>query len=888
MPLGPVIEKAARMLRELRPQLGGGSAPIHLDDVTAALLPSRFRVRPGSSGAELEEERTTDVARTLLGRATPFVGRDPEMATLLGVLAQVEGESVARAVVVTGGPGLGKSRLREELVAKLRARDEPPDVWMAAAEPLGSGAPLGLLARGLRGALGLVEEADRERLLRRIARLVPEEKAPRVATFVGELLGMKGDAADVQLAAARREPALMAEQIQRAFVDLLDAACARGPVVLVLEDAHWADAPTMKLVETALRELAERPLLVAVFARPELEDAFPGLFSELSALRLTLGPLTTRACERLAREVLGSAEPEALKRAVQQAAGHPFFLEELLRALASGVVGTMPESLLAIVQARLETHDEEARRVMRAASVFGVVFWRAGVAAIAGGGREAEVQRRIDELTVREVFVRRAESRLHEQLELAFRHALVRDAAYAMLTDSDRALAHRLAGEWLEAAGETNQALLADHFELGGEKVKAIASWRAAAAYALDADDLAGALRFAERGLALGPAGEELGRLHLVHAEALRFRGDLARACDEGNAALVRLEAGSRDWLRALGVTLVASVTTGKLAEALELTEALATEGGERSDAFFMTAARAVSFLLGAGQREPAERLFALLPADADEPLLSARIHVARAMQAHVLRADTLTLGAEMALAAAAFDRAGDEKSACSARSNAGFARASLGRTEEAEKLLRDALAGAKQRGAANVAAWAAHMLGLVVDVEEAIALEKEALAAAKQQGDKRLLASAGVAHARLLLGIRSHARAEEAARRALEAAGGTPSLRASALAVLADVLVAKGEHEQALRVADEAAVLLAEGAALEDAEPWVRAAHAEALHANGRAEDAARAIGDAKARLDDQVSRLPTDEDRVRFRERVPIHARILHRAASWPIPQR
>src|SRR6185369_6062141 len=112
----------------------------------------------------------------------------------------------------------------------------------------------------------------------------------------------------------------------------------------------------------------------------------------------------------------------------------------------------------------------DARRVLRAASLFGQQFWRGGVAKLLGGeARDSSVRAWLDELVARELVAKAPSARFPGEDEFQFRHAIVREAAYAMLTDSDRKLGHRLAGEWLQYAGETEAMLLAEHFERGGD-----------------------------------------------------------------------------------------------------------------------------------------------------------------------------------------------------------------------------------------------------------------------------------------------------------------------------------------------------------------------------------------------------------------------------------
>src|SRR5262249_4525254 len=147
--------------------------------------------------------------------------------------------------------------------------------------------------------------------------------------------------------------------------------------------------------------------------------------------------------------------------------------------------------------------------------VFGERFTVDGVKALLGGARvagAAEAAERIEILTAREI-VAPVGSPLRG--EHVFPSALVREAAYAMLTDEDRALGHRLAGEWLEQSDHPDHMAVAEHFRRGGEPARAVAGYRRAAEHALSATALGAVLERVERGVASGAAGEDLGALRL-------------------------------------------------------------------------------------------------------------------------------------------------------------------------------------------------------------------------------------------------------------------------------------------------------------------------------------------------------------------------------------
>src|SRR5262249_39047668 len=152
------------------------------------------------------------------------------------------------------------------------------------------------------------------------------------------------------------------------------------------EDLHWGDPPTVRFVEGALRDLRDRPWMVFALARPEVHERFPQLWTERGLQEIRLQELTRRASERLVRQVLGdTVAADTMERIVTQADGHAFYLEELIRAVAEGKGAALPETVLAMVDARLAALDGEARRVLRAASVFGEVCWEGGLAKLLGG-----------------------------------------------------------------------------------------------------------------------------------------------------------------------------------------------------------------------------------------------------------------------------------------------------------------------------------------------------------------------------------------------------------------------------------------------------------------------------------------------------------------------
>ena len=351
-PVGEAVGRAARLLRG---RSGKGSG-IALDEATAGLLDARFDVGGDVRGLELHAEREVIVpVRTLLGKQTRCVGRERELSVLTSLLEECIAEPVARMVLVTGPAGVGKSRLRYELLQAVAARDDDVLVLEGRGDPVRAGAPLGLCAEAVRREAGVLEGEPlvvrQQKIRARVARQVPARDRPRVAEFLGELVGAPfPDEGRVELRAARADPMLLADQMRRAWEEWLAAECAARPVVLVLEDLHWGDLPSTRFVAAALRSLEDRPLLVVALARPEVHAIFPDLWAGAAGEQLRLGELTRKASERLVRQVLGDDLPaELLDRLLTQAAGNPFYLEELVRAVAEGKGDRLPETVLAMV-----------------------------------------------------------------------------------------------------------------------------------------------------------------------------------------------------------------------------------------------------------------------------------------------------------------------------------------------------------------------------------------------------------------------------------------------------------------------------------------------------------------------------------------------------------
>jgi eukaryotic-like serine/threonine-protein kinase len=546
---GPVIDQAASLL--VHSEVPG----IQIDETTSGLLGDRFEVRLEDPGRSLVGKHVeVDHSRTLLGKATPFVGRDKELALLEATLQECVEEAVSRSVLVTGPAGQGKSRLRREFVRKALARGDVR-VLAARADPVGAGSSFMMVRQLVRAAAGLREmdpaPKQHDKLRTHVASVCKEPSSARIADFLGELLAVpSSETPSPQLRAARNDPMIMAVWVARSFGDWLAAECDAQPLLVVLEDLHWGDAASVTFLGGGLRSLASKPFMVLALGRPGVRDAFPNLWAGAERSEVLLGRLAPRAAERLARAALGpEISEEVLGRIVERADGNAFYLEELIRRVAEGGADTLPETVLALVQARLGQLETGARRAVRAASVFGEVFWRGGVAALLGGGREGgDIDGWLRELAEREIVSVAHDCRYPGESEFTFRHSLLREAAYAMLTDDDRTTGHRLAGGWLERAGEKDSLTMADHYERGGEPARAVPWLIRAAESAFDGGNMDMAENLVQRGIACDPEPKERDKLLAVKGNVLYMRGDWLGTATIYHSLMNALPVGSTAW----------------------------------------------------------------------------------------------------------------------------------------------------------------------------------------------------------------------------------------------------------------------------------------------------------------------------------------------------
>jgi hypothetical protein len=379
----------------------------------------------------------------------------------------------------------------------------------------------------------------------------------------------------------RMEPRAVAEELTHAWPRFATALAARRPTVLLVEDLHWAGAALLELLPR-LAARVDGPLLVLATARPELAETHPGFAAgRQGTTAVTLQPLPEEEATRLLAGILPSAElPAALRDGiVRMADGNPFFLEEIvLRLLDTGAIVrdggrwrvtseaariALPDTVHSLLAARIDALPPVEKRVLQEAAVVGRVFWHAPLLRALD---DAAVRDALLRLEDRGLVVARPTSALGGQTEFQFKHALVRDVAYAGLPTSRRARAHAEHASWLEElAGERRDEfaeLVAHHYRSAvasadadlawAEDAPAYASTRARAFEALLAAGEVARRRFAiAKALEVHQQALALADGDLEHGRALVAIGDDHEASYHGDEAF-EVYGAALDRLRAL------------------------------------------------------------------------------------------------------------------------------------------------------------------------------------------------------------------------------------------------------------------------------------------------------------------------------------------------
>jgi DNA-binding SARP family transcriptional activator/tetratricopeptide (TPR) repeat protein len=546
---GDVVEMAAAHQR------AAAVGSIVIDELTHRLTRDPIAVtEPGGADATgVVVVGRTDRADRSRMRA-PMIGRDRESGLLLAAFERSARERRAVLCTVAGTPGIGKTRLLEEFV---RAVANDALVLQSRCLAYGDGITFWPAAEAVRQAAGITPGDPARHALEKLASLFgPDDDA------VGSIARMIG--------LSEQEPT-QGEELP-AMRRLVAIVGADRPLVWVVEDLHWAEPKMLDLLEHLATRSRDVPVMIVCTARPELLETRPHWGGGATdALSVSLLPLTDADATRLIDSLLGRAHaPDALRARVTEAAGgNPLFVEQLLSMLVddgtlhrgkdgwvlSGDLDPLavPESIQALLAARLDRLPHEERSVLGAAAVVGKEFDRAGVEALVP---EADVAANLEALAWRELVRTRDRDGEHWQ----FAHVLVLSAAYASIPKARRRDLHERYAIWLEATSGSRaaevQEILGYHLEqaaryaeeLGAAEPalaeRAASPLSAAGLRAFARGDMSGAVNLLSRATALlRPDDPARARILPELGTAFAEIGDLEHAADVLTEGVARSEA---------------------------------------------------------------------------------------------------------------------------------------------------------------------------------------------------------------------------------------------------------------------------------------------------------------------------------------------------------
>jgi class 3 adenylate cyclase/tetratricopeptide (TPR) repeat protein len=452
----------------------------------------------------------------------PMVGRDRELGLLQQVFERALHEPSVQLVTVSGEPGVGKSRLVWEFQRWVDDRPELVSWRQGRCLPYGEGITFWALGEVVKAQAGILESDGPDEAEAKLAAAVESagvEPGERdwVRAHLAPLVGASGQD---QAGRSERDEAFAA---WRTFVEALASG---HPLVMIVEDTHWADEAMLAFVEHLVDWTTGVPLVVLCTARPELFERHPGWGGgKRNSTTVALGPLAEDDTARLVASLLDQAVlPATAQQALlDRCGGNPLYAEEFVRMLIDrGVLHrrggvwtvdeaatlTVPESVQALIAARLDTLDPGRKSLLQDAAVLGKVFWSGAVASM-GDRDQTAVRDDLHELARRE-FVRPARrSSVGGQAEYSFWHLLIRDVAYQQIPRGARADKHRAAAGWIEeVAGDR----VADHAELLAFHHEEAIRLREALGEAPTEDELRAAAQF------LDLAGEKTDHLDLPRA----------------------------------------------------------------------------------------------------------------------------------------------------------------------------------------------------------------------------------------------------------------------------------------------------------------------------------------------------------------------------------
>jgi class 3 adenylate cyclase/tetratricopeptide (TPR) repeat protein len=584
--VGDTVNVAARLEQAAQP------GEILLGSTTAALVRDAVRVEPiapldlKGKSEPVAAFRLLEVRPDAAGRErhldAPIVGRERQLRALHDALETATTDSTCVLFTALGSPGVGKTRLVEAFLADSGGAAVHRGRCLSYGEGI-TFWPIDEIVRSIAGVPELQAVPDVRAAIRTV--LEGAEEPDAIEARLAGLLGLSTEP-------VAREDGFWA--VRR----LLEHAAEAMPLVLVLDDIHWAEPTLLDLIEHLADWSRGAPILVVCTARPELLDTRPNWGGgKPNASSTLLEPLTAGESERLVANLVGTELPaQVLQRIAAAAEGNPLFVEEMVGMLidegrlVAGEGGwtvhgeldeaLVPASIQTLITSRLDRLGREERTVVERGSVEGSLFHVGSVAALAPD--VDGVPGRLMSL-VRKEFIRPDRADFAGEDAFRFRHVLIRDSAYESMPKRTRADLHERFADWLVTraadAGGGLDAIVAHHLdqahryltELGGEEVRraelaglAGARFLIAGRAALARSDAAAAIALLERASDLLPAASadaieariELGRSLVLAGSFDRAERELAQAEREATAgshdhaalkaAIVRMELADR------------------------------------------------------------------------------------------------------------------------------------------------------------------------------------------------------------------------------------------------------------------------------------------------------------------------------------------------------
>src|SRR5918911_4741793 len=367
--------------------------------------------------------------------SAPLVGREAELDLLQNTYERALRDSRAHLFTIYGEPGVGKSRIAREFVDSL----EGATVLSGRSLPYGEGVTYWPLAEMVKCAAGIADDDPLDTAIDKLRDFCEDEVvADLLGLASGVLEAVQAERSQQEIAWAAREWAQRMAQEQ--------------PLVLVFEDIHWAEEPFLELLEHLVTWVREAPLLVLTLARPELLDIRPGWGGgRVRATAIELEPLGPEESEELMDALDGALGPSERAEVLAKTEGNPLFLEETVRMLqeeGTDATGRIPDTLQALIAARIDRLAPEAKALLQRAAVIGRIFWEGALEHLSPELESLEGP--LEDLRLREFVLDEERSSIRGERAYKFKHVLIREVAYSGLSKSARAEHHARFAEWLK------------------------------------------------------------------------------------------------------------------------------------------------------------------------------------------------------------------------------------------------------------------------------------------------------------------------------------------------------------------------------------------------------------------------------------------------------